>query len=1148
MIKNICLKYPLGFMILLGVLVRLPFIFLSAVHGDEGMYMYDAKLILEGSVPFADFHTRAPVFIYSLALFMGIFGESVYTARFFSLLIYVVTTVVIYRIGKIIHSRNAGLISSAVFSLSPFAITWSVVVETEVYLIFFVSLAALFLLKGLELEDGVDQSKSGSYVRFRSFLILFLSGLILGVSVFTRRTGFVVLPAFLLYTYFRSVRFDFTSGDHGKGKGPNEGLSGKWFTLCCTIACGFFLSFLFFMTMIIVLRDVDYFMETFVSSVGLGSTSANRLNILRGLVHHAWYLIFPIIIFCHIRIRRIVTRYLRNVMDIGTFLIFALIVSVYTFISYILLIPILGYFLFIMIDDGAEKQVGDRSTTPFEYKRIGSGFHFLRFIIAFLILGIVVIAPISEAVFFHYFVIIFFLLGVLLLHLILRVYSRKDRNTESWFLGLIALVGISLLTISDVIILENVFTILILMSTVVMISIIRNLEKLDCLGSREKTEGTGSLEPGSRKAMGLIGHTGKRGSGRYFPILWFGAVGGFYLTYNMLGEIYLYELLPPASLMVGLFLESLYTGHPELMRSIRALDIKELQKNAVVSFTILIIILSATISGFLYIDDEILYDDPGRIGGFDHIPGPKTINDVGDYLRSNTTSGSEILTANMAIAVAADRPIVMDLSHPSVYSTLYKRGFASLETIKYPSLSELMDHMNRTITKYVVYDLFLNQYYLKFNPVFKDYIFSHYQIEKRIDNVDIYVRSNYDEINRLSINADPSGHAKIAHSLYVPDISAVVWEQVDGDYGAICYAWISGTGQEYQGRILSPKGSSNSFSPDGTLDSNGRLHAVWEQDYDNYSLLSYAVVDKNGSREIMLLTTREDRGVYMRDPVIRVDQFDNVHIVWVENRFGSFALYYTILDEAGNYILESEEIMKGPGDILDPAMDINGNGDRHIVFEDGSSGKFQINYISLKGSLSNASEFNISEPIELSYGEKGLDPAISVDLRGGVHVTWKAYTSQNHEYIRYHFQNSMSEPDTAVVRVNITDPDNNRLEKDEDDAYEVVDSPALAVTGDEIHITFSMKIKDENQKVYHISIPFNSEHRPDLSTLLEDEMASDEDLDFDVHSTCCTLDEYVSMDPDIAVIENGQGGENMVIIVHTGVVRKNSDIYLKTVS
>jgi len=267
-----CREHPLSFIVILGILLRLPFIFLSPVHGDEGMYMYDAQLILKGSTPFEDFHTRSPVFLYSLALFMLLFGENVVVARIFSLVVFVATTLVVYRLGKDLHSRRSGLLAAGVFSFSPFAVTWSIVVETEIYLVFFVSLAALVLAKA-EKERAVSKQRS------RALLLFALSGLLLGVSVFTRRSGLVLLPAFLFFIYLAE---SFFVGSKEKRQ-PLVSLVQHGVALLA----GFILAFLVFFLFILFLTDWNYFVDTFFSSAGVWSCQAKRVPVLQGLVEHA---------------------------------------------------------------------------------------------------------------------------------------------------------------------------------------------------------------------------------------------------------------------------------------------------------------------------------------------------------------------------------------------------------------------------------------------------------------------------------------------------------------------------------------------------------------------------------------------------------------------------------------------------------------------------------------------------------------------------------------------------------------------------------------------------------------------------------------------------------------------------------------------
>ncbi len=1008
-----CRKHPLEFIILLGTLLRLPFIFFSPVHGDEGMYMYDAQLIIKGATPFSDFHTRAPIFIYSLASFMWLFGEDVVVARFFSLTLFILTSLVISRLGTELHSRRVGLLAAGVFSLSPFSFTWGIVVETEVYLIFFLSLAALFLLRGLREETTANRSKSPA-------TFLFLSGLLLGVAVFTRRTGIILLPTFLFFLYLRDILH--MSGSKNGGKA-----SGRFLPSATSLVAGFSLSFLSFSFFIISITDTGYFTETFVSSAGVGGSGGNRIPILQGLVEHAWYLLFPVLVYAHTQLRSFLPPEFRKMADIFTFLVLALIITVYTYVPYIFLLPILGYFLYLIGGvqwnrgrDGKESPLNRGLSGPDDIMLVG----------AFTLLGILTISSIDETVFFHYLLVLLSMGGLGVLYLLLKHYSPSRRHAFKWLCFIALLFFFSFLASVNETFRFNVFSVIGLLSLLLFTLLV--------------------LEGNSREKLAF-----RMEKASIFPLVWLAAVGSFYLTYNMLGEIYLYELMPPVSILVALFLNTMLEAHlepePEPSLELQNLSFRQHGHYSIPSMVILMLLFSAFLSGMIYANQELHSDGSRWQQEPTHIPDPWTIRDVAVYIEDHTSEDEEILTANMAIAVEANRNIIMNLSHPSIYSSVYQKGFAALDTIDYPSLSDIMEYMNETRTRYLVYDLFLYQYYIKFNPVFKEYVFSHYHLEKCIDNVDIYVRSNHDIVDRLSLNSEAAGQETLATTVFSGGPQGVVWEQLENGKSEIIYSWLTRKGKDYRVHAATPKRSSESYSPFAAMDSGGQMHLVWEERFPDYSFLNYAVV-KGTKKTIVPLGSKFDTSVFARNPTLVVDQEDRAHIVWTENRQDTFALYYTRLEANGSRSFQDHELLKGPGDIRFPSMAVGPDGRLHLAFEDGRSGSYQVYYMVMNGTTPDASSLVETAPEQISLDYKGIHPDLAVDPAGGVHVAWEGFNVQNHQYIHYFFQK-----DGVRLELNITDPERNTRDETEEENYQDVGGPELAVTGGEVALAFMLQ-------------------------------------------------------------------------------------------
>ena len=168
-------------------LLRLIYACNLPVNNDEGRYIYDAYLITEGFVPFEDYLTRSPVFIYSLSFFIRIFGNTLIAGRLLSIIASLLTAVVLYKIGSNFFRKKIGIIAAILFLVVPYSIKISTFVITEPLQVFFVSVAIFYFFKGLK-------NKKIAYY--------FLNGLFLALAIFTRRSAILFIFFELFFTIF----------------------------------------------------------------------------------------------------------------------------------------------------------------------------------------------------------------------------------------------------------------------------------------------------------------------------------------------------------------------------------------------------------------------------------------------------------------------------------------------------------------------------------------------------------------------------------------------------------------------------------------------------------------------------------------------------------------------------------------------------------------------------------------------------------------------------------------------------------------------------------------------------------------------------------------------------------------------------------
>lgn len=172
----------------LSVVLRALLFHKVGVWGDAGFYIYDARLILDGQVPYVDFVGRSPLFNYGYAAYASVVGNSMVTLREFIVSFWILAGVPVYLVGRRVRGHAAGLASLAVFALSPFMLVYGYWANTQ-------SLAALLAITAV----CVVLYREGwpGYA---------LAGAALGTGFLARRSVIVVLGAVGLYAVSLGVR------------------------------------------------------------------------------------------------------------------------------------------------------------------------------------------------------------------------------------------------------------------------------------------------------------------------------------------------------------------------------------------------------------------------------------------------------------------------------------------------------------------------------------------------------------------------------------------------------------------------------------------------------------------------------------------------------------------------------------------------------------------------------------------------------------------------------------------------------------------------------------------------------------------------------------------------------------------------------
>ncbi|MCX9085643.1 MAG: glycosyltransferase family 39 protein [Candidatus Methanoperedens sp.] len=183
--------YPVLFSILvISLLIRFLLLPERWINPDEGAHLYDAKFILDGKIPFIDYSSRMPIYVYMLAAFLKGFGVNYISGRLLPLFSNIGIGIIVFLIGKkLFNSNKIALLASAIYLFSPLSILWSVVVKTELPETLFVCSGMLLMLTYIKSEK-------------ENYHLLFFSGFFFALAYYVRESSIAIFMASVLFMIY----------------------------------------------------------------------------------------------------------------------------------------------------------------------------------------------------------------------------------------------------------------------------------------------------------------------------------------------------------------------------------------------------------------------------------------------------------------------------------------------------------------------------------------------------------------------------------------------------------------------------------------------------------------------------------------------------------------------------------------------------------------------------------------------------------------------------------------------------------------------------------------------------------------------------------------------------------------------------------
>ncbi len=613
--------YLLSAIIIFGFLIRFYLIRILPVNLDEGNYIYDANLILDGKVPFRDFMGREPIYFYILAFFISLFGTDLIVSRGITLISSIGLIYLTYKIGKELYSNVIGLVGAFLFAFSPFIIDNNLIGNTNVLYLLIVTTSFYYLILAFKNNNNM-------------YYLFF--GLLLGASILTYRLSTIFLLTFpFLFVIVK------------RGEALKE-----IFTKAAIVYAGITLSLIPILVYLIAVTNFKWMTVAF---------GADKILIV--------YISFmPILILSFFFDKYIIKNYDRLSKFIG-FLI------------------IIGFFFYSCLYIGI----------PFSNKA--------RIVYGIILENLYLLAP---------------------TFLFLIYYSERSLFKNKEVNELIAVsilylsifflyLGITAKNYSSVIDLETslIYTFIVLVGLLFLCLIYFIFIQEYMPDVPEKTKFSSML-------LAYV----------------FLSQFVFHFSYNQWLVAYFNFYTVIFSLMSAVILLRIYkwvesTNKKSVLKSINGKD------KIVPIFFIILLIVSAFFTQIKYTTTP----NPDRGWKL------STLKEVSNFISSNTEYDDEIFTAGTIFAVYAKRNLIFDISHPLLY--IQPSGNAVKVPLLYdpynfyPSISEIIDYLEKNQTKYIVADIRTTRMFLSNNyPSLRDYISKNYYIEKTIDNVKIYRRFN----------------------------------------------------------------------------------------------------------------------------------------------------------------------------------------------------------------------------------------------------------------------------------------------------------------------------------------------------------------------------------------------------------------------
>jgi len=166
------------------------------INPDEGAHLMDAVLALNGKIPMIDYDSRQPLYTYSLAGILHLFGHDFASGRLLSFMCSFLTGVTVFFLGKVLFDEKTAVLGTIIYFLLPLEFMNSTMVKTEPLTTLLTSIS--FLTLSLSLRNDNDYW-------------LIVSGVAAALCFYVRQSAIIILAAVVI-VFISGIRSHCTGG------------------------------------------------------------------------------------------------------------------------------------------------------------------------------------------------------------------------------------------------------------------------------------------------------------------------------------------------------------------------------------------------------------------------------------------------------------------------------------------------------------------------------------------------------------------------------------------------------------------------------------------------------------------------------------------------------------------------------------------------------------------------------------------------------------------------------------------------------------------------------------------------------------------------------------------------------------------------